>query len=107
MNEKVCRRLVSERSEGLCERCCFGGALSMHHRLKRGQGGLWTPENIVHVCGNGVVGCHSWAEFNPNAAAELGFHVRPWMDPALTPIKYRLSHWVLLTPEGGFEDADE
>jgi hypothetical protein len=74
----------------------------MHHRKKRGQGGLWTPQNIVAVCGDGVRGCHGWIEANPDAAAATGWHVRPWLDPAETLILYRLSHWVLLDVEGGY-----
>jgi hypothetical protein len=75
----------------------------MHHRLKRGQGGLWEPQNIVAVCGDGTRGCHGWCEANPDAAEAQGFHVRPWQDPATTRIRWRLSTWALLTPDGGIE----
>lgn len=72
----------------------------MHHRKKRGQGGLWTPENIVAVCGDGTTGCHGWCEHHPAKAAAKGFHVRPWDDPGQIPIHYRLSHWALLAADG-------
>lgn len=72
----------------------------MHHRLKRGQGGLWVPQNIVALCGDGVRGCHGWCESHPQAGHDIGFCVKPWEDPALMPIKYRLSTWALLTPDG-------
>lgn len=100
MNEKLCRKVVKERSEGFCERCCRSGALSMHHRKKRGQGGPWSPENIVAVCGSGTTGCHGWIEHNPDAAASEGFHVRPWQEPAEVPLLRRGSDWVLLTKFG-------
>lgn len=100
MNEKRCREIVSHRSEGFCERCCRNGRLTMHHRKKRGQGGLWAPENIVAVCGSGVTGCHGWIEHHPDRAAAEGFHVRPWFDPSVVMIRYRLSHWALLLPDG-------
>ena len=72
----------------------------MHHRKKRGQGGLWEPQNVVAVCGDGTRGCHGWIESHPDRASAIGFHVRPWFDPAEVPILYRLTYWALLTPEG-------
>lgn len=75
----------------------------MHHRKKRGQGGPWSPENIVAVCGSGTTGCHGWIEGHPNAAAETGFHVRPWQDPAQIPVLYRGSKHVLLDEGGGMQ----
>lgn len=77
----------------------------MHHRKKRGQGGLWTPENIVALCGHGTAGCHGWVEHHPARAAAAGFHVRPWCDPARTPIHWRLSQWVLLDAQGSITAA--
>ena len=72
----------------------------MHHRVKRGQGGAWCPSNIVAVCGSGTTGCHGWIEHHPDAAEGAGFHVRPWCNPALTAIRYRMSHWAFLTVKG-------
>ncbi|QSM04673.1 hypothetical protein PROPHIGD54-2_73 [Mycobacterium phage prophiGD54-2] len=86
MTERQCRIEVLRRSGGLCERCGIGGGLSMHHRKKRSQGGPWSLDNIVHVCGHGTVGCHGWIEHNPNAAHSEGYHVRPWEEPASIPI---------------------
>lgn len=98
MTERECRRVIPIRSGGLCERCGVGGGLSLHHRKKRSQGGLWTPENIVQVCGHGTVGCHGWIEHNPNAAHAEGYHVRPWEDPAEIPIwQAYLQKWSRLT----------
>ncbi|WP_260763048.1 hypothetical protein [Mycobacterium sp. SMC-4] len=78
--------------------------------MKRSQGGPWTPQNCVMLCGHGTLGCHGWVEHNPNAAADEGFHVRPWNSPAEVPVLYR-GRWVLLddlgdtyripTPAGG------
>lgn len=105
MNEKECRRIVLERSGGACERCCRGRQVTMHHRKKRGQGGPWSPENIVAVCGHGTAGCHGWIESHPNAAAAEGFHVRPWCNPAEVLVRYQLSDWVLLLPDGAIENV--
>jgi len=61
VNEHKCRQLVYERSEQVCERCCRNGPyLSVHHRLKRGQGGGWTPQNCVLLCGTGTSGCGAY-----------------------------------------------
>lgn len=107
VNEKKCRLIVAERSEGFCERCCRSDRrLTMHHRKKRGQGGLWTPENIVALCGHGTVGCHGWVEHFPDAAAVRGWHVRPWQNPAEAPVLWRGSDWVLLTAEGKTQRVD-
>ena len=107
MNEKLCRRLVADRSEGFCERCCRFLPLTMHHSKKRGQGGPWEPTNIVAVCGSGTTGCHGWIENHPDSAAVEGFHCRPWINPAELMVLYRRSHWVLLTPEGGIDHVED
>lgn len=98
--ERACRRIVYARADKFCERCCRNGSLSVHHRVKRSQGGKWTASNCVLVCGSGVTGCHGWIEHHADAAAAEGFHVRPWDDPALIPLWWRSSRWVLLRDDG-------
>lgn len=106
MTEAQCRQIVYRRSDKLCERCCRGnGSLTVHHRKKRSQGGLWTPENCVLVCGHGTAGCHGWCEHNPDGAAAEGFHVRPWQQPAEVALHWRLSRWVYLQRNGEFIDV--
>ena len=87
----------------MCERCGIGAAQSFHHRVKRSHGGPWACDNIVHVCGDGVRGCHGWIESHPNLAEEEGFHVRPWKDPARVAIVYRQLLLVRLDPSGSIE----
>jgi hypothetical protein len=106
VNERKCRQIVLERSEGVCERCTnVSRGLTCHHRLKKGQGGPWCPTNIVLLCGDGTTpnGCHSFAEHYPNKAAEQGWHVRPWESPAEIPVLYRGSQLAYLTIDGGIE----
>ena len=103
--ERDTRRIVNERADGFCERCGQYGT-TIHHRKKRGQGGPWTPQNCVAVCGHGTAGCHGWAEHNPNAAHAEGFHVRPWEDETQVPIRHSTNRWVLLDSSGGFEVCD-
>jgi hypothetical protein len=105
MNENLCRKIVYERSEQLCERCCSGRIRSVHHRKKRSQGGGWTPQNCVLLCGTGVQGCHGWVEHNPDAACVEGFHVRPWNEPEGIPLLWRGSQWVFLTEDGRVTDV--
>lgn len=85
MNEKNTRRLVFLRSGGLCERCGRQGH-TYHHRKNRSAGGGWDCANIVFLCGDGTRGCHGWVTTHPALAAEEGFHVKPWEDPAAIPI---------------------
>lgn len=51
------------------------------------------------LCGHGTAGCHGWVEHNPNAAEAVGFHVRPWQNPADIPLKIH-GEWYLLLPNG-------
>lgn len=101
MNEQQCRHIVYERAERLCERCCRNGSLSVHHRKKRSQGGLWTPDNCVLLCGHGTKGCHGWVEHNPTFAHAEGWHVKGWQSPWEMPLFWRLSRWVLLRMTDG------
>jgi hypothetical protein len=103
--EAKTRLLVRERSGGWCEICGVKRAESVHHRRKRSQGGPWSPSNCVHSCGDGVRGCHGWAEGSPNAAAAEGFHLRPGQEPAETPIVSGLHGYVLLDDHGGIRPA--
>lgn len=112
MSEAQCRKLVAERSGGFCEArldgknsfACQGVGQSMHHRRKVSQGGKWTPSNIVHVCGNGTMGCHGYIEANPAMARRWHLWLYAGQPPAATPARlcFRgLTSWYLLDDEGG------
>lgn len=76
---------------------------SMHHRRKAGQGGLWTAANIVHVCGDGTVGCHGYLEANPATARKRGLWLYTGQLPLVTAANmvFRgLTAWYLLDDEG-------
>lgn len=103
MNERLCRRIVRERSEGFCERCCRFGGLTLHHRVNRSQlskSRHWEPANCVMLCGDGVRGCHGWTGANPTEAGVYGWHVAPWREPEDVPLHWRMSNWVLLRNDG-------
>jgi hypothetical protein len=89
VTEAECRTLVRERSGGMCEArvkdVCKGPGMSMHHRNKAGQGGAWTPANILHLCGDGTTGCHGWIEANPASSRRKGLWLYRGQNPASSP----------------------
>jgi hypothetical protein len=96
MNEKKCREIVLERSQGLCERCGRRAYLTIHHRKKRSHRGEWSLTNCVAVGGSGTTGCHGWIESHPNDAHAIGFHCRPWESAEEIPILLYGKSWVKL-----------
>lgn len=51
---------------------CLGRRYSVHHRAKRGQGGGWSPANLLAACGSGTTGCHGYVEANPTWSRDHG-----------------------------------
>lgn len=78
------RAVVYARSGGLCE-VCRRPAASVHHRVKRGQGGTWNPANLLHLCGDGTMWCHGWIEGHPQHALALGLWLLNGTDPLTRP----------------------
>ena len=102
MNESLCRSMVKERANGLCEKCGNRGS-DMHHRKNRSQGGQWCPTNIVLLCRD----CHHKITVNPGLAEEDGWTVKRCDEPADIPVvastMYNpLPQTVYLTADGGF-----
>ena len=102
---------MNDRAGAFCERCGVYASvrgLTLHHRVKRSQGGKWSPENIVALCGHGTTpgGCHAWVEHHPNDAEKQGYHVRPWNDPLETPL-LRRGLWALLDDAGDYSVIPE
>lgn len=68
-----------------CAGCGSTWNLSIHHRRPRGMGGtsnvlIEQPWNGLALCGDGVRGCHGWAESHRDTARLLG-----WLTPTPTP----------------------
>jgi hypothetical protein len=103
LNEQQARRLVRERSAGICERCGHARAINFHHRKNRSQGGLWCPTNAADLCGSGTTGCHGEVTEHPHQAREEGGWV-VWSheDPAAIPIRHWQWGWVLPSQDGCF-----
>lgn len=106
MNETTARRIVRERSNGICEGCGRARAASVHHRKPRSQGGPWCPSNLLALCGDGTRGCHGWAEHHPNDARICGWRVDSHDDPTAVPARIHPWGHVLLTQDGGIQTTD-
>lgn len=102
MNEKLCRRLVQERSNSVCEMCSIARAAEVHHRKNRSQGGQWTPSNCLHLCSK----CHRYVTTNPQAAREQGWAVPSYADPAKAPVWVAWREFVFLDDHGNYINKD-
>ena len=55
------RQFVIDRQEGRCADCGrdIGNRLEIHHKVPRVFGGSNHPDNLIGLCGKGLVDCHS------------------------------------------------
>lgn len=89
------RAVVLARDGYACVRCGAGVTekpRSIHHRLRRSQGGLNTPDNLITLCGSGTTGCHGWVHANVADSQDAGWLVRSGHDPALIAVEYASEH---------------
>lgn len=86
--ERIARRTVRARSQGVCERCGMRQATEFHHRRNRSQGGEWTTACGVDLCHT----CHAWIGDNPAASYTLGWLVPNGATPEAWPV-LRLGSW--------------
>lgn len=100
--EKEARRLVRERSGGICEICGEQKATNFQHRKARSHSGPWSASNGLDVCGMGnAFGCHGYLHQNPDTACENGWSVKSWDDETTIPVQ-TVHGLVLLDNEGGW-----
>lgn len=104
--ERNCRKVVAERSEGMCEMCGSSGGLEKAHRIARSQGGQWDVSNVLDLCH----GCHHGNHGAPQNAYDHGWHLRGHVaDTTATPVLLRKGWsvgWALLDDKGGYEWVD-
>lgn len=103
MNEKKARTVLYARSDGVCEVCSRARATNAHHRKNTSQGGLWTPSNLLHLCGSGTTGCHGHITTNPQISRDQGWAVPSWRNPEEVPVWVARRGYVLLTNIGTYE----
>jgi hypothetical protein len=85
------KEAVRKRDEHACARCGIsitGRLHSIHHRVRRSQGGKNVPECLVTLCGDGLLGCHGWVHRNPAEARAFGWLLLGTDDPALEGVTY-------------------
>ena len=91
------RKAIYEVGLGRCIGCGRTD-LTAQHRRARGMGGtsdvsLGHPANGVPLCGDGVRGCHGWAEKNRDHARLLGWLLEPQQPAVGTPFWSRVWGW--------------
>jgi len=105
--EKEARRLVRERSGGICEICGAQQATNFQHRKARAHAGIWSASNGLDVCGMGnAFGCHGYIHQNPDAACENGWSVKSWDDETTIPVR-TVHGLVLLDDEGSWKEVSD
>lgn len=98
-----------QRDQFSCVVC--GGALhgdrgtdwSIHHRLRRSQGGDNRLSNLVSVCGHGTAGDHGAIHAAPEVARRAGWMLRRGDDPTLMVMAHAAHGHVYLTNDGGWQ----
>ena len=100
MTPKRFRRFL-DRDNG-CVHCGEYDAVSPHHRANRGMGGSKERDvasNVIVVCSSLNSAMES-DEKTADMARSYGWKLRPWQDPAHTPVYYAtLGSWFLLDNE--------
>lgn len=94
-------------------RCLGDGRpdVTTQHRRARGMGGtsnvtIGHPANGVPLCGDGVRGCHGWAEHNPTDARLLGWALAPGEDALAAPFYDHVYGWRRWAQEDGTKVTD-
>lgn len=92
------RRMVEERSKGICEGCGKAPATEIHHRRYKSRGGRHEVSNLIHLCGWGNhTGCHGVAH---KGAERIGWSVSSGVfPPSDIPVLCR-GVWVAFDDEG-------
>ena len=105
------RAAIIEAGHG---RCIGDGRpdVTTQHRRARGMGGtsdvaIGHPANGVPLCGDGVRGCHGWAEHNPIDAALLGWRLVAGELATVAPFWDRTYGWRRWTADGFLEYVDQ
>lgn len=104
------RAAIIELGHGRCLGCGRTDVTTQHRRA-RGMGGtsdvtIGHPANGVPLCGDGVRGCHGWAERHPTDARLLGWALAPGEHALEAPFWDRLYGWRRWAEEDGGKVTD-
>lgn len=105
------RAAIIEAGHGRCVGCGRPDVTTQHRRGRRMGGtsdhAIGHPSNGVPLCGDGVRGCHGWAEHNPTDAELLGWRLAPGADQLVAPWWDRVYGWRRWTADGFLTYVDE
>lgn len=98
------RRIVEQRSQGVCEGCGDRPASDIHHRQYLSRGGSHDVHNLLHLCGFGnASGCHGRAHSD---GEREGWSIRSRYRSEVVPVLYR-GGWVLPDDAGKCQRLSE
>ena len=122
-------QLVLERDQCCCVKCGtevtdvdlwegWNVTWSLHHILRRQNGGNNKPSNLVTLCGTATNprpgSCKAWVVNNPAAAKDLGLSVwsGTFRNPADHPVyitntKYPDGEWLILHHDGTTDEVHD
>jgi len=92
--EREAYRLVTERDQGMCQRCGYRGPTDRDHRQNRDAYNT-VPSNLQLLGNDFGCGCHRWKTEHPEQAVLDGFACPRYARPELWPA-YRIGvGWVI------------
>ena len=94
------KKVIRERSGGICEGCAKVRASHIHHRLYKSRLGGGNVANGLHLC----VGCHGLA--HTLFGEQQGWSIRSGFDPLKVPVSHAVHGLVTFDDDGGFETTN-
>ena len=94
------KKVIRERSGGMCEGCAKVRASHFHHRRYKSRLGRGNVANGLHLC----VGCHGLA--HTLFGEQQGWSIRSGFDPLKVPVSHAVHGLVTFDDDGGFETTN-
>ena len=94
------KKVIRERSGGMCEGCAKVRASHLHHRLYKSRLGWGNVANGLHLC----IECHGLA--HTLFGEQQGWSIRSGFDPLETPVSHAVHGLVIFDDDGGFETTN-
>ena len=100
------------RDENACVVCGLpnrgerGVDWSIHHRVRRSQGGTNDTSNLITVCGSGTQGCHGEIHSHVADSRDNGWLLKSSDNSMERPVLTdHRSRWLYLTSDGEYSDV--